>query len=62
MTVTTGGRGFRSAGIVVEREGVLLLGADDLDLAAEVVGDELHEVVRHGLRHGERASPAGTGA
>ena len=41
-------------GIVVEREGVLLLGGDDLDLAAQVVGDELDEVVGHGLRHGER--------
>ena len=41
-------------GIVVEREGVLLLGGDDLDLTAQVVGDELNEVVGHGLRHRER--------
>ena len=41
-------------GIVVEREGVLLLGGDDLDLTAQVVGNELDEVVGHGLRHGER--------
>ena len=40
--------------IVVEREGVLLLGGDDLDLTAQVVGNELYEVVGHGLRHRER--------
>ena len=40
--------------IVVEREGVLLLGGDDLYLAAQVVGNELDEVVGHGLRHGKR--------
>ena len=42
--------------IVVEREGVLLLGADDLDLSAEVVGHEFNELVGHGLRHGERGA------
>ena len=41
-------------GIVVEREGVLLLGGDDLDLTAQVVGDEFDEIVGHGLRHGKR--------
>ena len=45
---------LKVGGIVVEREGVLLLGGDDLDLTAQVVGNELDEVVGHGLRHGER--------
>ncbi len=31
-------------------------GADDLDLAAEVVGHEFNELVGHGLRHGERGA------
>ena len=48
------GTGLKVGGIVVEREGVLLLGGDDLDLAAQVVGNELDEVVGHGLRHRER--------
>ena len=48
------GAGLKIGGIVVEREGVLLLGGDDLDLTAQVVGDELDEVVGHGLRHGKR--------
>ena len=48
------GAGLKVGGIVVEREGVLLLGGDDLDLTAQVVGNELDEVVRHGLCHGER--------
>ena len=45
---------LKVGGIVVEREGVLLLGGDDLDLTTQVVGNELDEVVGHGLRHGER--------
>ena len=45
---------LKVGGIVVEREGVLLLGGDDLDLTAQVVGNELDEVVGHGLCHGER--------
>ena len=48
------GTRLKVGGIVVEREGVLLLGGDDLDLAAQVVGNELDEVVGHGLRHGKR--------
>ena len=48
------GAWLKVGGIVVEREGVLLLGGDDLDLTAQVVGNELDEVVGHGLRHGER--------
>ena len=48
------GARLKVGGIVVEREGVLLLGGDDLDLTAQVVGNELDEVVGHGLRHGER--------
>lgn len=43
-------------GIVIEAEGVLLLGRDDTHLATQVVGDELDEVVAHGLRHGERGA------
>ena len=48
------GARLKVGGIVVEREGVLLLGGDDLDLTAQVVGNELDEVVGHGLRHGKR--------
>ncbi len=48
------GAGLKVGGIVVEREGVLLLGGDDPDLTAQVVGNELDKVVGHGLRHGER--------
>ncbi len=48
------GARLKVGGIVVEREGVPLPGGDDLDLTAQVVGDELDEVVGHGLRHGER--------
>ena len=48
------GTRLKVGGIVVEREGVLLLGGDNLDLTAQVVGNELNEVVGHGLRHGER--------
>ena len=48
------GTRLKVGGIVVEREGVLLLGGDDLDLAAQVVGNELDEVVGHGLSHGKR--------
>ena len=48
------GTRLKVGGIVVEREGVLLLGGDDLDLTAQVVGNELDEVVGHGLRHGKR--------
>ena len=48
------GARLKVGGIVVEREGVLLLGGDDLDLTAQVVGNKLDEVVGHGLRHGER--------
>ena len=48
------GARLKVGGIVVEREGVLLLGGDDLDLTAQVVGNQLDEVVGHGLRHGER--------
>lgn len=48
------GTRLKVGGIVVEREGVLLLGGNDLDLAAQVVGNELDEVVGHGLRHGKR--------
>ena len=48
------GAGLKVGGIVIEREGVLLLGGDDLDLTAQVVGNELDEVVGHGLRHGKR--------
>ena len=43
-------------GVVVEGEGVLLLFAHDLDLAAQVIGDELDEVVGHAL--GEREGVA----
>ena len=42
--------------VVIERERVLLLGRDDLDLATKVVGNELHEVITHGLRHRERSA------
>ena len=43
-------------GVVVEREGVLLLLAHDLDLTAQVVGDELDEVVGHRLGEGQRVA------
>ena len=49
-----GRTGLEVLRIVVEAEGVLLLGGDDAHLAAHVVGHELDEVVAHGLRHGER--------
>jgi len=42
--------------VVIEAEGVLLLLAHDLDVAVEVVGDDLDEVVRHGLGKRERGS------
>ncbi len=42
--------------VVVEGEGVLLLRGDDADLTAQVVGDELDEVVGHGLGHGQRGA------
>ncbi len=42
--------------VVVEREGVLLLLGHDLDLAAQVVGHELDELVGHRLGHGERGA------
>ena len=43
-------------GVVVEREGVLLLLGHDLDVAAEVVGHELDELVGHGLGERERGA------
>ena len=51
-----GRTGLEVLGIVVEAEGVLLLGGDDANLAAHVVGDELNQVIAHGLRHGKRGA------
>ncbi len=50
------GARLERVGIVVEREGVLLLLGHDLDVAPEVVGHELDELVRHRLGEGERRS------
>ncbi len=43
-------------GCVVKAEGILLLGGHDAHGAAQVVGNELNEVVAHGLSHGERSA------
>ena len=51
-----GRTGLEVLGIVVEAEGVLLLGGNDANLAAHVVGDELDQVIAHGLRHGKRGA------
>ena len=54
-------RDDRSAGlevlrVVIEGEGVLLLLVHDLHAAAHIVGDELDEVIGHGLRERKRGT------
>ena len=46
--------GLQVLGGIVEREGVLLLLRHDLDVHAEVIRNELDEVIGHGLGDGER--------
>ena len=48
--------GLEVGGVVVEGEGVLLLLRHDLDVAPEVVGHELDELVGHRLGEGERGA------
>ena len=49
-----GGAAHQVLGVVVEGVGVLLLGRHDLHAPPQVVGDELNEVVAHGLGQGQR--------
>ena len=48
-----GGTGHQVLGVVEEGEGVLLLLGHDLDVPAEVIGDQLDELVGHGLGQGQ---------